>query len=256
MLRTQPKSSDWLTRPAIHRLMIAAILVTLLAVMVGCSGRSGQTVQADQARPAQAVSENGGGAAESGDAGRPGEPAGGAAEAVPEPAAPVFIPNGTRLSVRLLSSISSASARSGDEFEAELAAPVSENGTAVIGKGARVRGHVVSARESGRLQKPGFLRLTIDAIDVGGKQVPVDTTSVSASGGSHKKRNLTLIGGGTALGAAIGAIAGGGKGAAIGAASGAGAGTAGALATGKKDVAFSAERVLTFRTTSVTALKK
>ncbi len=56
----------------------------------------------------------------------------------------------------------------------------------------------------------------------------IKTTSIWAQGKSHKKRNLALIGGGTGLGAAIGAIAAGGTGAAIGAISGAGAGTAGA----------------------------
>ena len=60
---------------------------------------------------------------------------------------------------------------------------------------------------------------------------------------------MTLIGGGTGLGALIGGLAGGGKGAAIGAGVGAGAGTAGAYATGKKDVVFGAERRLTFKTT-------
>jgi hypothetical protein len=49
------------------------------------------------------------------------------------------------------------------------------------------------------------------------------------------------------LGAALGAIAGGGKGALIGAAAGAAAGTAGAAATGKLEVGIGAEAVLTFQ---------
>jgi hypothetical protein len=80
-----------------------------------------------------------------------------------------------------------------------------------------------------------------------GNWVNVDTSAISRSGGSHKKRNLTMIGGGAGVGAIIGGIAGGGKGAAIGAAAGAGAGTAGAYATGEKDVSFPAESKLTFR---------
>jgi hypothetical protein len=251
MMRTRPIISDGAPRPlpAGSAVVLASLLLALL-VMIGCAGNSGQAVQADQTRPAEPVNN---GAA---DAGRAGEPANRIAEAVPEQPSPVLIPSGARISVRLLSSISSASAKSGEEFDAELAAPVTENGTTVIEKGARVRGHVVSARESGRLQKPGYLKLTLDSIDVDGRQVPIRTTAVSATGGSHKKRNVTLIGGGAAVGAAIGAIAGGGKGAAIGAASGAGAGTAGALATGKKDVTFSAERRLAFQTTGVITLKK
>ena len=254
MLRTRLNISDAPKRlRAGNAVMIAALLLALL-VMVGCAGESGQSVQADQTKSAEAV--NDGNAGSAADAGRAGEPANRIAEAVPEQPSPVLIPSGARISVRLLSSISSASSRSGEEFDAELTAPVTENGIPVIEKGARARGHVVSARESGRLQKPGYLKLTLDSIDVGGRLVPIRTTAVSATGGSHKKRKVTLIGGGAALGTAIGAIAGGGKGAAIGAASGAGAGTAGALATGKKDVTFSAERLLAFRTTGVITLKK
>ena len=57
---------------------------------------------------------------------------------------------------------------------------------------------------------------------------------------------MKVIGGTAAVGAFIGALAGGGKGAAIGAGAGAGAGTAGAAATGKKDVRLPAEAVVSF----------
>jgi hypothetical protein len=68
--------------------------------------------------------------------------------------------------------------------------------------------------------------------------------SVSAG---HKKRNAVLVGGGSGVGALIGAIAGGGKGALIGAGAGAAAGTAGAAATGKREIRIPAESVLGFR---------
>ncbi len=170
--------------------------------------------------------------------------------------APLIIPAGTNIPVRLLHSVSSSSARSGDDFEAELAVPITVDGKIAFPKGARVRGLIVAARSSGRLKDPGMLRLTLDALQTeNGKWVDIETTSVSAKGASHAKRNTTLIGGGAGVGAIIGAIAGGGKGAAIGAASGAGAGTAGALATGKKDVTFSAERKLSFALTRKVAVK-
>ncbi len=183
-----------------------------------------------------------------------------AVEAAQPPAPPprsVTIPTGTLLTVRLLQTISSRSAHSGQEFEAELAAAVLIQGNAVFPKSSRLHGHVVSARESGRLHDPGYLRLTLDAIQMpDGRWINIETTSVAAEGHSHKKRNWTLIGGGAGVGAIIGGIAGGGKGAAIGAASGAGAGTAGAYATGKKDVTFTAERKLKFVTVGTVVMNR
>ena len=161
----------------------------------------------------------------------------------------VTVPAGTAVSIRLQNAISSASNRPGDEFAAVLDEPIVVNGDTVAPRGAAVRGSVLAARSSGRLHKSGYLRLALVSLEMNGRSVPVHSSSVFAAGGSHQKRNLALIGGGTGAGALIGAIAGGGKGALIGSAVGAGSGTAGAYATGKKEVSFAPERRLTFRLT-------
>lgn len=161
----------------------------------------------------------------------------------------VTIPAGTSLAVRMQSSVSSATAQSGEHFDAVLDEPLVVKGRTVAQRGTPVVGRVIQARRSGRLHNSGYLQLTLASIEVKGRQVAVRASSVSAQGGAHKKRNLALIGGGAGGGALIGALAGGGKGALIGSAIGAGAGTTGAYATGKKDVAFGVERRLTFRLT-------
>ena len=167
----------------------------------------------------------------------------------------ITVPAGTVLAVRLQNSVSSATANAGDSFDAVLDAPLVVNGKTVAAKGAPVTGRVVEAKSSGRLHDSGYIRLTLASIEINGKSVPVETSSLFAKGANHNKRNAALIGGGTGAGALIGGLAGGGKGALIGGLVGAGAGTGGAYATGKKDVGFAAERRLSFRVTQAFTTK-
>ena len=132
---------------------------------------------------------------------------------------------------------------------AVLDEPLVVKGQTVAPRGAAVTGRVVEAKSSGRLHDSGYLKLTLASVNIKGKAVPIETSSLFAKGTNHNKRNAALIGGGAGGGALIGALAGGGKGALIGGLVGAGAGTGGAYATGKKDVAFGAERRLSFRLT-------
>lgn len=167
---------------------------------------------------------------------------------------PASIPAGTPITIRLQSSVSSANSQAGDTFEAALDEPVVINGQSVVERGSTVTGKVVEAKASGHLQDPGYLRLTLTAISVDAKLLPVQSSSIFVKGGSHEKRNLEMIGGGAAAGALIGGLAGGGKGALIGTTIGAAGGTGTAYATGKKDVAFAAERRLTFRLTQAASM--
>jgi len=160
---------------------------------------------------------------------------------------PITVPEGTVIQVVLDQTLSSAQNHSGDEFSASVSTPVVIDGKSVLPKGARVRGRVVEARESGHLKTPALLRLALTSVEVGGKSYEIDTSSTGRAGRSHAKRNIEFIGGGAAGGALIGGIAGGGKGALIGSAIGAGAGTAGAAFTGKKDIVLRAETPLSFR---------
>jgi hypothetical protein len=167
----------------------------------------------------------------------------------------VTVPAGTVVAVRLQSAVSSATASPGETFDAVLAEPLVVKGETVAPTGTPVTGRVVEAKSSGRLHDSGYLRLTLASITINGKSFPLQTSSLFAKGSNHNKRNAALIGGGAGAGALIGGLAGGGKGALIGGLVGAGAGTGGAYATGKKDVAFGAERRLSFRLTQALTTK-
>jgi hypothetical protein len=104
---------------------------------------------------------------------------------------------------------------------------------------------VVEARASGRFKGRAVLGLTLESFQFHGATYRIATAENDRTSSAHKKRNAVFIGGGTGLGAAVGAVA-GGTGALIGAGVGAAAGTAGAFITGRKDVKLPAETPLVF----------
>ena len=151
---------------------------------------------------------------------------------------------GTTITIRTGSTLDSGKVSSGATFDGTLVNDVRNGNTVVAKRGNSVQGRVVSAKDSGRLHKPGILRLAL--VSVNG--IPVSTNSRSFQGKSHTKGNVTKIGVGTGAGALIGGLAGGGKGALIGAGAGAAAGTGVAYATGKEQAVVPAETTLTFTT--------
>ena len=155
------------------------------------------------------------------------------------------IPAGSHATVRLNTSLSSATANTGESWRGTLTHDIVEHGKVVARAGSSVKGKVTYVNRSGRLHKPGALTLRL--VSINGETVY--SSRITREGKSHTKSNATKIGGGAGAGALIGALAGGGKGAAIGAAAGAGAGTGVAAATGKQEVSIPAESVLTFTIT-------
>jgi len=161
------------------------------------------------------------------------------------------IPEGTKLRVALIDTVSSDKNRSGDQFQATLVEPVVVDGKTILEKGTRVRGRVLDAKESGRVKGRATVELTLTQVVLkDGKSLNVSTRPYTAVAATAKKRDAAMIGGGAGLGAAIGAIAGGGKGALIGAGVGGGAGTGAVLATKGKEIHYAPETRLLFTLSS------
>jgi hypothetical protein len=165
-----------------------------------------------------------------------------------KPVAPkTTIPEGTKLRVALIDTVSSDKNRSGDQFQASLVEPVVVDGKTVLEKGTKVRGRVLEAKESGRVKGRATVELTLTQVVLkDGKTFNVSTKPYTAVAAATKKRDAAMIGGGAGLGAAIGALAGGGKGALVGAAVGGGAGTGAVLATKGKEIRYAPETRLLF----------
>ncbi len=156
------------------------------------------------------------------------------------------LPGGSNIVVRLTESLDSDVNTTGDQFQAILDQDLLDNGRVLATAGSPVTGRLVDVRKSGRVSGRARMLLTLSEIRIGGVTYQLETNTITVEAGSGAKKDATIIGGGTALGALIGALAGGGKGAAIGAATGAGAGTGFVLLTPGKDVKFEPEQRFNF----------
>ncbi len=158
----------------------------------------------------------------------------------------VTVPSGTSLPVRLVDTIDSSTAQTGDTFHATLDSPIAVDGDVVIPAHYDVEGHVVAAQASGKFAGKALLELQLDRIKVGDRWYNVETDHFKQETGSRGKNTAAKVGGGAVAGAILGGIFGGGKGAAIGSVAGAGAGGGVQAASKKPDIKLSSERILTF----------
>lgn len=158
----------------------------------------------------------------------------------------VRVPAGTRLVVRMISSVNSKTNHVGDTFKASLEEPLVVNRTVVAPKGTPVYGKLEQVKSAGKLKGQSELRLALTGIQINGATRPIVTGDYSVHGKSRGKNTAKKVGIGAAVGGVIGAIAGGGKGAAIGAGVGAGAGTAAQVLTHGQQVNVPSETVLDF----------
>lgn len=168
-------------------------------------------------------------------------------EAAREASGGPALASGTVLTIRMIDSVDSQRDHVGQTFRASLDEPVLDSGgNTLIPRGADVVVKLVDDQQSGKLAGRTVLTMDLASVRVNGRDVEIDTESVTEQSGSRTARSGKVIGGTAALGAIIGALAGGGKGAAIGAGAGAGAGTAAEVATKGQRVRIPSETRLTF----------
>lgn len=158
----------------------------------------------------------------------------------------VTVPAGTRLLVRMIDSVDSATNKVGDRFRASLEEPLVVGNTVVAPKGAEVYGRLTEAKAAGKISGQSDLKLELTGITINQQVQAIVTGDYDVAGKSRGKQSAERIGGGAVLGTIIGAIAGGGKGAAIGAGVGAGAGTAVQVLTKGQEVKVPSETLLEF----------
>jgi hypothetical protein len=164
----------------------------------------------------------------------------------PKPA-PVVVPAGTELEVKLETSLSSEGSRTGDLVIGHLSRDVRVGERVVLREGTELRGRVGAAVESNRVKGRARLSFAFDRIVLDGREREVALGGIDITAADSHKRDAAIIGGGTAGGAIIGAIANGKKGAAIGGVLGGAAGTGARSPEGGRGVVATADRIAASR---------
>ena len=173
------------------------------------------------------------------------------------------VPDGTRLQVRLESTLNSKTNRQGDRFTAKVVESVLVRGKEVIPEGTIVEGRVAEVRNAGRIKGRAQVHLSYERLilpngvseTIIASQAELDDTQREEMdrkegtilGESNRKRRAAEIGAGAAIGAGIGAIAGGKKGAAIGAGAGGLIGLVDVLRRGGEEIEIPAGTLMVIR---------
>jgi hypothetical protein len=156
------------------------------------------------------------------------------------PTVPLYtVDTGTIVRARMNSTLNSKDAAVGNTFTSTVTEPVySSTGVVVIPTGSTLTGRVTSVKKAAKGGEPGQIDVSFVSVklpngsvrSINGSLTDLESGKTksdnegTASGSKMKNRKIIFIGGGTAGGAVLGAMVGGGKATAIGAIIGAGAG--------------------------------
>lgn len=170
----------------------------------------------------------------------------------PPPPKPVTltIPEGSQIAIRLIDPLDTSKNQVGDRFRASIAHSIRINDQVAIPTGADVEGRVVEVKDATHFTGGSVLAVELTNLQMGGKNYELHTEEYRRQGAARGKNTAEKVGGGAALGAIIGGIAGGGKGAAIGSVIGAGAGGGVQAATKGEQIKLPTESVMSFNLAS------
>ncbi len=168
----------------------------------------------------------------------------------PPPPRTFTLAEGTALVIQTSQTLSSNTNAAGEQFSATLVDPIVSGDWVVARQGADVGGVVVISDKGGRVKNVAELEIALTSLTLAdGQRIAVNTAVDATQAKSSKGKDATTIAIAAGVGAAIGAIAGGGKGAAIGAAAGGGGGTALVLGTRGGPAEIPARTVIRFKVT-------
>jgi hypothetical protein len=160
----------------------------------------------------------------------------------------VTVPQGSSVTVRMIDSVDSSVNKPGDVFHASLEDALVVGDVVVAKKDADVYGKLIQVQSAGRLTGKSELELQLTGIRaVNGTIQPIVSGDYQAAGKSRTGQSAEHGLGGAALGAIIGAVAGGGGGAAKGAVIGGAAGTGVTMVTKGEQVKVPSETLLQFQ---------
>lgn len=146
------------------------------------------------------------------------------------------LPEGTELTLLLETPLSSARSRQGDAVVARVERAEGPEGRIVLPGGTVLRGRVAEAVPSGRVKGRARVSVAFDRIVVRGRTHEIEGTRVTVEAPDDHGRDAKIIGGGSAAGAVLGAIADGKKGFVRGAVIGATVGGGAVLATKGREI--------------------
>jgi hypothetical protein len=159
----------------------------------------------------------------------------------------VVVPSGTIVRVRINQGMDSRNTQPGTIFDGVVISDVIADGEVAIPRGAAVQGQVVDTHPGGDLRGRGGLALQLTQVILEGYAYPLVTEAWAHQGYDKTGQTVSNTVGLGAVGAMIGAIAGGGPGALLGAGIGSVAGLGVSSISKNGEAMVPSEAILNFR---------